>query len=92
MAVDKKTAILAELKPMLEKARAEGLWFYCEYQDLWLSPEELVAANEECRFVWGRVNWTLRDPSERLKQLNAAIISATDARNRFAARMHSTHE
>ena len=91
MNMDEKNAVLAGLVPMFAKARAEGLWFHCGYQDLWFSPDELDAANKEGRFIWGAVNWTLRDPRERLEQLKNAIVSAEAAKAQFMARMQGSN-
>lgn len=54
--------VLAELAPLFERARAEGLWFHCSYQDLWFTPDDLEAAHANGRFVWGAVNWKLVRP------------------------------
>lgn len=59
-----KEAVFNSLKPLFKKAREEGLWFHCGYQDLWFSPDELEKMQtEEGRFIWGAVNWTLRNPN-----------------------------
>ena len=86
--MEEKNTIIKELVPMFAKARAEGLWFYCKYQDIWFSPSELKAENDKGRFILGSVNWTLRDPIERLKQLNNLIISTEAEKKRFEGRMH----
>lgn len=54
---------------LFDKARREGLWFHCAYQDLWFSPADLEAQQERGCFRWGPVNWTLRDPQERVDDL-----------------------
>ena len=59
------------LKDMFEKADREGLWFYCNYQDLWFSPAQLRANFADERFRWGRVNWELRSPLEKLEGLKS---------------------
>lgn len=85
-----ENAVLAGLTPMFAKARAEGLWFHCGYRDIWFSPDELDAANKEGRFIWGAVNWTLRDPRERLEQLKNAVVSAEAEKARFTERMQGS--
>lgn len=65
---DEKAAILADLKPLFDEARASGKWFWCNYQDLWFSPDQLAAAQASGRFLWGAVNWKLRDPTERIEE------------------------
>lgn len=57
------------LQPLFDKAVKEGLWFHCVYQDLWFSPSELHEQQQAGRFRWGAVNWKLRNPIERLDQL-----------------------
>lgn len=71
--------VAESLKPLFEKARREGLWFYCSYQGLWFSPDELAAAQAEGRFRWGAVNWTLRDPREYLEALESSLRDAEAA-------------
>lgn len=67
--MDDKDLILRDLEPLFERAEKEGLWFYSNYQDFWLSPQELKEYQSEGRFVWGAVNWQLRNPYERLNEL-----------------------
>lgn len=61
--------ILKELEPLFVQAMDEKLWFYCNYQDLWFSPKELREKHAEGRFIWGAVNWQLKDPNERVRYL-----------------------
>lgn len=67
---------LAELKPLIQRARDEGKWLWCRYQDLWFSPDQLEAANEKGRFIWGAANWQLRDPQERLGEAKQTALKA----------------
>lgn len=60
--------ILAGLRPLFEQARREGKWFWCAYQDLWFSPDDLERQQAKGSFIWGAVNWQLRDPREKLAQ------------------------
>ena len=83
-----KFTILAGLKPMFKEARTKGLWFFCRYQSLWFSPDELEAAHKEGRFVWGKVNWMLRDPLERVAQLNKEIRNAEAEKEQFLKRLN----
>lgn len=63
---------IAALKAMFARARAEDLWFWTPYQDLWFHPDELERLqNEERRFCWGPVNWELRDPIEQIAELDS---------------------
>ena len=64
------------LKPLFETAKKEGLWFNCHYQDLWFSPKELEELQADGRFLWGAVNWKLRDPKEHLEYLKNKVKSA----------------
>lgn len=54
--------VLASLEPLFAEARAKGLWFHSCYQDMWFSPDELAEMHRQDRFIWGPVNWTLRNP------------------------------
>lgn len=68
---------------LFEKARKDGLWFHCSYQDLWFTPDQLEAEQKAGRFRWGRVNWTLRDPHERLEQAHHRRDAAQSEVNRI---------
>ena len=71
-----KDDIIKSLQPMFDRARKERLWFHCPYQDLWLTPDELIEYFDENRFVWGPDNWELRDPQELIEQ-KEKLIAAT---------------
>lgn len=74
---NEKDAILAGLKPLFERARKEGLWFWCAYQDLWFSPDELEAEHRRGSFIWGATNWRLRPTSELVDQVRREVDAAT---------------
>ena len=61
--------ILKELKPLFEQAQNENLWFYVPYLQLWFTPKELKEQQAQGRFVWGASNWVLRNPFEKLGEL-----------------------
>lgn len=67
--------ILNGLNPMFEKADKEKLWFHSFYQDLWYSPQELREKHKEGRFLWGSVNWELRDPNDKLNNMRCSLIN-----------------
>lgn len=71
-------AIRMMLRPLIESARSRGMWLWCSYQDLWFSPDELEAKNSQGRFLWGPINWILRDPREHIQQLEHKIERAED--------------
>lgn len=66
------------LDALFERARREGLWFFHNgiSGQFWYSPDELQAEQENGKFIWGAVNWQLRDPHDYLRQANAAIEAA----------------
>jgi hypothetical protein len=68
-----KEEILKTLEPLFETAKKEHKWFYTSYQDMWFSPSELREQHKKDKFLWGAVNWQLRDPRERLVQLYGFI-------------------
>lgn len=68
--------ILNSLKPLFKKAETEKLAFYCSYQDMWFTPAELRECHAHGRFIWGLVNWRLRDPRERIEELKRSAQSA----------------
>jgi len=72
-----------QMKPMLERARAEGLWFHCFYQDMWFSPDQLEAEQENGNYLWGSLNWTLKDPKARLSQMDLEIKNMQTKRKEF---------
>ena len=74
--MSERDQILGGLEPLFERASREGKWFWLRYQDLWFAPEELRKAHAVGRFIWGAVNWELRDPKERLSE---AVKRADDA-------------
>lgn len=73
-----------ELRELIGRARHEGKWLWCHYQDLWFSPDQLETQNKQGKFVWGAVNWKLRDPQERLDEANARYVQAQAERDRIA--------
>lgn len=64
------------LKPLISEAREKGLWLWCHYQDIWFSPSELEQQNANGKFLWGPVNWKLRDPTERLREAERRLSEA----------------
>ncbi len=67
---DNTQEILETLTPLFERAEKDKLWFYTSYQMLWFSPKELRKQQAKGSFVWSVGNWQLRNPQERLNQLN----------------------
>lgn len=61
------------LKPLFEQAEKEDLIFYCGYQDLFFTPQELKTAHSNGRFIWGVVNWDLRPKNEPIERLESKI-------------------
>lgn len=59
-----------DLAALMKRAQEEHLWFWTRYQDLWFSPSELRNHWDRGQFRWGAVNWELRDPAERLMELD----------------------
>ena len=64
------------VRKMFYEAEEKGLWFYSNYQGIWLSPQELAEANKKGNFQWGAVNWELRDPKEHLAELERKVGDA----------------
>lgn len=67
---------LKSLEPLFERAKREGLWFFCSYQAMWFSPKELRQAHSEGRFIWGAANWELRNPNDLVKEAEVEARSA----------------
>lgn len=79
--------IINGMQPLYEKAEKEGLWFWSRYQDLWFSPSELKEAQGQGRFLWGYVNWELRDPKEKIAQLQRTKSTIDEEIERFKSRI-----
>lgn len=83
-----KEQILASLDPLFKEAEEKGLWFYCDYQQLWLSPKELKKHHKDGIFIWGAMNWQLRDPNDLLilaeEKIRKAKDNLDDVKNRIA--------
>jgi len=77
----------ADLEALVREAEAKGLWLFAGYQQLWFSPKGLRAAWADGRFRWGAVNWQLRDPQERVKELEAAVRAAEQDLKTFRFQM-----
>ena len=84
-----RESILEGLKPLFKEAREKGLWFYCEYQDIWISPDGLEYSQSEGNCIWEAAEWTLRHPNERKEQLRREAESAAIRLKAFEA-MHCT--
>lgn len=82
--VEKK---MKELEPLIKRAKEEKKWLYCSYQSLWFSPEELEKENSQGRFRWGPLNWDLRDPGERIHQIEKMIKDKNEELKNFKERM-----
>ena len=86
---DEAQAVKASMAPLFRDAREKKLWFYTSYQQIWFSPDELAAQHAQGKFLWGAVNWRLRDPVEALNDLDRKIADAQAERDRFAARLRA---
>lgn len=73
-----------KLAALIQRARDSRQWLHCSYQDLWFSPDELQEHHKKGSFMWAAPNWTLRDPSERLREADRRVQNAINARNKIA--------
>ena len=80
------------MQPLLRQARDEGKWLYVNYQSLWFSPDELEAAYGEGRFLWGPENWALRNPEQRITELEHEIERAKANLVAFKQRVKTSQE
>jgi hypothetical protein len=87
-----KAAILLSLQPLFAEARTKKLWFYCKYHSLWFSPAELQAEHDNEKFIWGTVNWELRDPNERITELKDEILFLIDSIYNWRIRMQNNNK
>ena len=75
------------LQELIEQARQDGKWLYCNYPGVWFSPDELDAENSNDKFMWDASNFKLRNPEEELLRLSAEIRTAQENYHNFANRM-----
>lgn len=83
---------MQDRRHLINHARTQGLWLWCFYQDLWFSPDELEVENDKGKFLWGAVNWRLRDPKERIQQLEQKIEQAEDELTTFKRRVKGARD
>ena len=76
-----------DLAPLFAEAEKTGKWFFSPYQSRWFSPAELAAEHAQGHFRWGAVNWRLRDPRERLQELEDKIGDIRREAESFRKRM-----
>lgn len=77
---------------LIDEARRKGLWLWCSYINIWFSPDELDRCNQEGHSLWSSINWRLRDPLERLAELDTEIRNLVIIRNKSARQMgHSSY-
>lgn len=60
-----RASVFRALQPMMAKATRDGLLFYNEWQNLYLTPAELMTQMEQGRYIWGPECWQLRPPIPR---------------------------
>lgn len=80
-----------DLHTLIQQARQEGKWLRCGYQDLWFAPDRLEDEHRNGKFMWGVVNWQLREPTEQLEAAERRAAAAIAERDRVAARMPDRH-
>lgn len=85
-----RAEILRSLEPLFTEAERTGKWFYLKYQAMWFTPTELRVAHNNNKFVWGAVNWELRDPLERIRELKLHLFSLLDELENFTRRIASS--
>lgn len=88
------TNVRALLEPLILQAEREGKWLQSNYQGFWMSPKELREANAKGRFLWGPVNWSLRDPSDMVREAERQVeeakvrLEVVKAKLRHAGEVH----
>ena len=73
--------ILTGLEPLFEEARRTGKGFYVSslcVDPTWFSPRELMEEQKGGHYVWGAVNWRLRDPQEMIDAARLKCLKAED--------------
>lgn len=59
------------LDELIDEADRSGKWLNTYYQNLWFTPAQLRKENQNGKFCWSAENFSLRDPVERMRELNA---------------------
>lgn len=83
------TETIKSLEPLFDKAKKEGLWFFCDYQCLWFTPLELKECLKKGEFVWGAENWSLRNPQEKLKQIENRERAIQQEKKEFLSKLNN---
>jgi len=78
---------MPDMVPLILEAKAKGLWLVCSYQDLWCSPYELEANQAKGQLRFAACNWKLRDPKERLAELERGVKYAQQALADFRSKI-----
>ena len=65
-----------DLYNLIQKAITERKWLWCSHQNMWFTPEILLQENRNGKYIWGINNWILRDPLERLAEVDIRVRSA----------------
>lgn len=75
---DAKASARIEMRALIAKARAEKKWIYSNTMagEYWWSPDWLEEENTNGRFLWGAINFELRDPQDRVKQAQKRLDEA----------------
>ncbi len=84
---ESKADIVRTLEPLFQQALENGLWFYNAHHSIWFSPGELIAEIENDKFVWGAVNWELRNPEERIEEIHQEILFQCESLHTWRMRM-----
>jgi len=82
--------IRESIEALIQEAERKGLWLHCYYQDIWRSPQQLREANAKGQFLWGPVNWSLRDPKERLDEARERSQRAAEEVRRITRDIEAT--
>jgi hypothetical protein len=79
--------ILKGLEPLFKEAKEKDLIFYCRYQGLYFTPQELRDQHGKGKFVWGFVNWEVVPRNTPIKSLERLIArqqkNLEDLKKRF---------
>lgn len=86
---DTGKTIKAALKTLIARARKEKQWLYLPKGDVWLAPGELERRIALNMLLHPVTDWELRDPKERLDELDEEIQLAVKRRENFRVRMSS---
>lgn len=84
-----KEIVLQKLNLFIDQAAKEKKWIFNRYMGKWFLPEDLRLENGAGRKIWLPIEFELRNPIERFRELKAEAENATRELQNFADKLFS---